>query len=132
MNNGRIFIQTLIVSVAGFGIILMAIFHLKEAINEKNRDNYVLENQARQLAILKGKWDNKGEIKKKVDLWGTHPKTVKNEYKGGRQIIEFGNLDPDELNDLTKDILNTPIVVKKFAIRRTNAYFAGLIVEFDR
>lgn len=127
--------STVIVSILAFlttaGFLIAGVLKLKDGIEDEVRAKAESIQTAETVLNLKAKWEDKNKIKGAIAIFASHPRISKNEPKDSRHTLEFTNLNPDEMNELTTKLMNSEFVIRKLEIKRLDATHGSILVEFD-
>ena len=105
----------------------------EEQIRQANLQLQTLTSKAKELEALKQSWEDRGEALKKIRAALSHPVlrdvTINEQQKKSAYVLEFPNLNKQELNHVSSKLLNETLVIKRFELERLDDANATLAME---
>lgn len=84
-----------------------------------------IRDEAMGLDRLKKEWKDK-ELTNKIFSQIKNSKVIKDEKSGKNYILEFENLNRDEVDKISNKVLNSTLKIKDFSIIRSNEFNATM------
>lgn len=130
MIEKKTFLMSIALFLLSLFFVLSGIIKTKDGISELVKENNQLVFNAMTITTLKEKWENKTEIDKTVSKLSAYPNLISSESKNGKYIFSFDIENPQMLDEISNDILNSSVTITSFNIKKTAPSKATLHVEF--
>jgi hypothetical protein len=101
----------------------------KDSISERYEELQTLNREGVLLKDLRENWENKKKRKREISAVKRFSPKPKVRTKGNKLIAEFPEMDRRKLDQLTKKILRSNLIIHRFEIERADEHNAKLKVE---
>lgn len=108
-----------------------SIHNIKNSVQQQAMENQKLSEEGKTIIALKDKWENSIQLKRTIKTLRTFPKLTVNTKKGSRYVLQYSQLNPDELNKLTNELFNSSCVIKVYELKRLDVSNATVYVEIE-